>query len=1269
MARRSLYVPFYLVCLTVVFVITAVARSGRAENPLSNFLDSGQALGGSVESSDVALGDVDGDGDLDALVASYGASSRVYINQGGDQGGAPGVFQDSGQGLSASLAVDAGLDDLDGDGDLDAFLVRDSFGDSNEVWLNQGIASGIFTITNQTFGDSLSTSVALADLDGANGPDAFIGRGFGQPSKVWLNDGSGAFSDSGQSLDTDSSDVALGDLDGDGDPDAFSANGAANKVWVNQGGAQAGTPGVFLDSGQSLGSTLSLSVALGDVDGDGDLDAWVGNNASDRIAVNQGGMQGGTEGVFQEDAFISSGQTRDVALADLDGDGDLDAFLAKSGGNEVWINQGSDQGGTEGAFADSLQSLGDSFSEGLDLGDVDGDDDLDAFVANWPDPDKIYLNQAASPNPFAQGWQNSTVATRGLAGLYGDIALDASGRPHVIYVEHREVVSGFDDQLWYAYWDGVRWQRDLVATAQKMGDQGGYFALALAPNGFPMIAYASGTAISDQTLHYATWDGAQWQISDTGAPADHGQVAMALDSTGQPHIVSLDSMENKLLYTFWNGSAWQTDLIADINTPNDANPSLAMDAAGQPHVSFADRLAGEMLYATDDGQGWGTMVVNNVNDNPFEPYSDIQIAPGGNPAIAYNWGFFSDEIHYAEYDGQNWVDDLALDLGFDESFWQVSLDFDSGGDPHITFAAQVSSTNTFNHLRRDGGGWQTEILDNNGSVGPYNALAIDSQDRLHAIYYHENYGDLRYVTWAPDWQTAALSSGVVGSPAVQIDDSIPSIGYYNVSAGLLQLAEWTDAWDTHTAGFFGDVQGLSQAAGQNGNHIAFYDANSARLLYARWNGFAWAVQPLDESADVGRYNDIALVGGSDALVRVAYWDATFNRVKAAALGGVSPSPTTYANNAGPALDPDSGYTHITVLPDALLGISYYDGVADDLRFATLDTATGMWTDELVDGPGDLGRHNDIATDGTDGFPVIAYYDATVDAILLAHRDASWQFQTAVANAGGVQDLALDLGLGSRNRARIAYVTGSGEIRLAALKNGSWTVETVHIGTGQLGQVSLDLDDRAHMAFDDGGSLFYAFRTATLDVDISLPGGLPYPSEGYYNPLDACQAVLGLFTGTRRPTAGFWTPDNHVSPQGDQAVFRSMAGIFANTSGGQTYIGLYGQHGQEMGQLGLADPALMWDASGTLQNFLPGLEAFVSGRGAEVLVTQEMVDDALDIWQRLAAAGSPALANTINTELAKYNNLQDFVGMSFDEWALAIGVQPPETVFLPIVIRD
>ncbi len=400
MKRRALaLIPLSLLTLLLALLFSQqrnVIRPVQAATPAASvfFFLSDQTLGS-------------GGNDIDAFIAATTAD-KVWLNQGGTQGGLEGHFANSGQNLGSNYSGAVALDDIDADGDLDAFVIDD--GGTGAVWINQGGdqggTAGQFLI-GQSITETLASDVAMADLNGDNSPDAFIARSVGRADKIWWNDGSGSFSDSGQNLGSNSSTgVALGDLDGDGDIDAFLSDGAANKVWTNQGGTQGGTEGIFSDSGQNLGNTLSNSVALGDVDGDSDLDAYVANiNVDDVLWINQGGDQGGTAGQFSASPQqLAPAPSRDIKLLDLDGDSDLDAFVARAGGNQVWLNQGGDQGGALGIFANSGLDMGNAFSLAVDLADADGDGDLDAFVANTTSTNnEIWINgTTALPEAFFQ---------------------------------------------------------------------------------------------------------------------------------------------------------------------------------------------------------------------------------------------------------------------------------------------------------------------------------------------------------------------------------------------------------------------------------------------------------------------------------------------------------------------------------------------------------------------------------------------------------------------------------------------------------------------------------------------------------------------------------------------------------------------------------------------------------------------------------------------------------------------------------------------------
>ena len=347
--------------------------------------DSGQLLGNG-KSFSVALGDLDGDGDLDAMVANFGIVSdvegepnAVWTNDG------TGTFTNSRQVLGNNKSMSVALGDLDGDGDLDAVVANTSEDQPNTVWTNDG--TGTFTNSGKAVGSSWSSSVALGDLDGDGDLDAMFANRESEPNSVWTNDGTGTFTNSGQVLgNSTSTSLALGDLDGDGDLDAMVTNWAdhPNTVWTNDG------TGTFTNSGQAVGNGRSTSVALGDLDGDGDLDAMI---ATDRKQPNSVWTNDGTGTFTNSGKAAGSSASFSVALGDFDGDGDLDAMVANylpgeinNQPNTVWINDGT------GTFTNSGQALGNSNSFSVALGDLNGDGDLDAMVGNLAQPNTVWMN-------------------------------------------------------------------------------------------------------------------------------------------------------------------------------------------------------------------------------------------------------------------------------------------------------------------------------------------------------------------------------------------------------------------------------------------------------------------------------------------------------------------------------------------------------------------------------------------------------------------------------------------------------------------------------------------------------------------------------------------------------------------------------------------------------------------------------------------------------------------------------------------------------------
>ncbi|MCO5204024.1 MAG: VCBS repeat-containing protein [Anaerolineae bacterium] len=346
--------------------------------------------------SAVAIGDLDGDGDLDIVTGggivgvtesdSLGGQNYIFLNDGGRQGGLTGTFEER---------IPFGSE-----------AYQEFFGDACE----DAIDCAIF--------QDITLGLALADMDDDGDLD-IITANMGSPSRLYLNDGFGRFPRSTILNDTISNTVsiAIGDIDGDGDFDIVTGNSAQMEAVVTGADSDTidGRNVIYLNDGTGqIAETIRFgaqdddtrAVVVAPLDGDDALDIAVANYEDSNIvylsdAIDKTG--GVTSFTWLEEAFGNvNGQTTALLAAnivpvlDVDNEDDemLDLIAAEQNGeNAVYIN-------FDGSFNLISETFGSAETETFSLatGDLTGDGELEILAGNArgfgvSSPDEIFRYQ------------------------------------------------------------------------------------------------------------------------------------------------------------------------------------------------------------------------------------------------------------------------------------------------------------------------------------------------------------------------------------------------------------------------------------------------------------------------------------------------------------------------------------------------------------------------------------------------------------------------------------------------------------------------------------------------------------------------------------------------------------------------------------------------------------------------------------------------------------------------------------------------------------
>jgi hypothetical protein len=600
-------------------------------------------------------------------------------------------------------------------------------------------------------------------------------------------------------------------------------------------------------------------------------------------------------------------------------------------------------------------------------------------------------------------------------------------------------------------------------------------AIALDSSGYPHIAYGG------DGLYYAYHDGAAWNYETADSSPGAGyKLAIGLDGLDKAHIAYYDVINNQIKYATNRSGVWQSAVV-DGNGNKSATIAIAVESSGKVHISYYNNPNRDFMYATNtpDSLIFTTEIIDGLDPNIDPGFGNsIDVDASGKVHIAYFYNLYVSPwygIKYTSGNSGSWAAPQSVVTGWYE---HPSIVIDSTGKAHISYF-DVNNLRV-SYTTNKTGVWTYEKVEGDGIlVGWFSTIALYN-NIPRVVYYDATNRGVRYAdrdssAWVCQTVENASYGATFASMAVDATGKA-HVTYLSDTAVRYAKQTTPTSWSlvtVDTREFVGSYPSI--AVDNNGYvHVSYlcvrpsYGNTGQDLKYATNASGTWQT----ETVETNYLNSHSIAVDATGKVHIAYIRSNEGLKYATGnLGSWNKELIhSYANNEG-------GFCSIGIDSAGKVHIGYFFAKSSECNLEYAVGNLGSWDKERIESkPGtnsSVGWSSSLMIEAPEDYVWIVYgyynWDSSTYAIKMAEgRYGSWS--TYDIYSGSLDYGSLDATLDDDGKTHVSFIDTAGyPKRLMYITNASlplWepvVADDTHSITGET-SIGVDSSYHAHISY-------------------------------------------------------------------------------------------------------------------------------------------------------------------------------------------------------------